>query len=100
MTAKTPRADRQDAQKQQGQQEPQEGQGRQGQQIQGEGDYEAGRRYDKSARDFAQSGKVPQAARDAAPGSTEEAEEMQQAEEAGKSHSKGEGPLVSKKRKA
>ena len=69
-------------------------------QVQGEGDYEAGRRYDKAAREFAESGKVERAAQDAAPGSDEEAEKMQQAEEAGKSHSKGEGPLVSKKRKA
>jgi len=68
--------------------------------VQGEGDYAAGRRYDKAAREFAESGKVDPAARDAAPGSTEEAEQMQQAEEAGKSHSKGEGPLVSRKRKA
>ena len=88
MAAKTP---------QQGQQEPQS---QPGQQIQGEGDYEAGRRYDKAAHEFAQSGKVERAAQDAAPGSDEEAEKMQQAEQAGKSHSKGEGPLVSKKRKA
>ena len=67
--------------------------------VQGEGDYAAGRRYDKAARDFAESGKVEPAARDAAPGSAEEAEQMQQAEEAGKSHSKGEGPLTSKQRK-
>ena len=67
-------------------------------QVQGEGDYEAGRRYDKAAREFAESGKVEPAARDAAPGSTEEATEMQQAEETGKSHSKGEGKLVSNKR--
>jgi hypothetical protein len=69
-------------------------------QVQGEGDYEAGRRYDKAAREFAESGQVEPAARDAAPGSAEEAEQMQQAEEAGKARSKGEGPLVSKKRKA
>ena len=56
-------------------------------QVQGEGDYEAGRRYDKAARD-------------AAPDSAAEAEQMQQAEEAGKSHSKGEGRLVSDKRKS
>jgi len=88
MAAKTPK------------QGPQEQQGQQGQQVQGEGDYEAGRRYDKAAREFAESGKVEPAARDAAPDSAEEAEQMQQAEEAGKSHSKGEGPLVSRKRKA
>jgi hypothetical protein len=80
---------------QQGQQRQEEGQ-----QVQGEGDYEAGRRYDKAAREFAESGKVEPAARDAAPGSTEEAEEMQQAEETGKSHSKGEGRLTSDKRRS
>ena len=67
--------------------------------VQGEGDYEAGRRYDKASRDFAESGKVEQAARDAAPHDAREAEELKRAEEAGKSHSKGEGPLVSDKRK-
>lgn len=69
-------------------------------QVQGEGDYAAGRRYDKAAREFAESGKVEPAARDAAPGSTEEAKEMQQAEDVGKSHSKGEGSLKSGNRKA
>lgn len=88
MAAKTP------PQGQQGQQE-QAGKG----QVQGEGDYEAGRRYDKAAREFAESGKVQPAARDAAPGSAEEAEQMQQAEEEGKSHSKGEGRLTSDKRR-
>ena len=70
------------------------------QQVQGEGDYEAGRRYDKAAREFAESGKVEPAARDAAPDSAEEAEQMQQAEETGKSHSKGEGRLKSDKRRS
>jgi hypothetical protein len=69
-------------------------------QVQGEGDYEAGRRYDKAAREFAHSGKVEPAARDAAPDSAAAAEQMQQAEEIGQSHSKGEGQLVSDKRKA
>jgi hypothetical protein len=68
--------------------------------VQGEGDYDAGRRYDKAAREFAQSGKVEPAARDAAPDSAAEAEQMQQAEETGKSRSKGEGKPVSNKRKA
>ena len=36
-------------------------------QVQGEGDYDAGRRYDKASREFAESGKVEPAARDAAP---------------------------------
>jgi len=58
--------------------------------VQGEGDYEAGRRYDKAAREFAQSGKVEPAAQQAAPDSAAEAEAMKRAEEIGKSHSKGE----------
>ena len=33
--------------------------------VQGEGDYQAARRYDKSASEFAESGKVEEAARDA-----------------------------------
>jgi hypothetical protein len=68
--------------------------------VQGEGDYDAGRRYDKASREFAESGKVEPAAREAAPENPEEAEELERAEAEGKSHSKGEGPLVSDKRKA
>jgi hypothetical protein len=68
--------------------------------VQGEGDYEAGRRYDKASREFAHSGKVEPAARDAAPEDAREAAELDDAEQKGKSHSKGEGPLVSRKRKA
>jgi hypothetical protein len=68
-------------------------------QVQGEGDYEAGRRYDKASREFAESGRVEPAAHDAAPESAREAEELKRAEEEGKSHSKGEGRLVSDKRK-
>ena len=67
--------------------------------VQGEGDYEAARRYDKAARDFAESGKVEPAAHEAAPDSPAQAEEMKRAEEIGKSHSKGEGRLVSDERK-
>ncbi|MEO6897222.1 MAG: hypothetical protein ABI218_11325 [Caldimonas sp.] len=68
--------------------------------VQGEGDYDAARRYDKAAREFAESGKVEPAARDAAPGSPAEAKDLERAEAEGKSHSKGEGPLDSKNRKA
>jgi hypothetical protein len=68
--------------------------------VQGEGDYDAARRYDKASREFAQSGNVEPAARDAAPHSASEAKDLERAEAEGKSHSKGEGPLVSKKRKA
>ena len=68
--------------------------------VQGEGDYEAARRYDKASQDFANSGRVDPAARDAAPDDAREAAELDDAEQKGKSHSKGEGPLVSKRRKA
>jgi len=56
--------------------------------IQGEGNYDATRRYDKSASDFAKSGKVDEAARAAQPKDAKEAEEMRRAEQAGRSHAK------------
>ncbi len=65
-------------------------------QVQGEGDYEAARRFDKAAGGFAQSGKVEPAARKAKPRNAREASEMEQAEDIGKSHSKGEDPGVSR----
>ena len=58
--------------------------------LQGEGNYDATRRYDKAAREFAQSGKVEPAARAATPKDAAEAESLKRAEEAGRSHSKGE----------
>ena len=60
--------------------------------VQGEGDYDAVRRYDKAAHEFAESGKVEEAARAARPKPPEEAEELSRAERAGKAHSKGEDP--------
>lgn len=68
--------------------------------VQGEGDYEAGRRYDKAAKEFAESGRVEQAAQEAAPHDAKEAEELKKAEDIGKSHAKGEDSLVTDKRKA
>ena len=61
--------------------------------LQGEGNYDASRRYDKAAHEFAQSGQVEAAARAARPMSPEEAEELHRAELAGKLHSKGDDPL-------
>jgi len=58
--------------------------------IQGEGNYDATRRYDKAAGDFAKSGKVDEAARAAQPRDAKEAEQLRRAEQAGRSHSKGE----------
>jgi hypothetical protein len=62
--------------------------------VQGEGDYQAARRYDKAQRDFAQSGKVDKAAHDAHPADAKEAEEMRRAEREGRSHAKGEDPAL------
>jgi hypothetical protein len=60
--------------------------------VQGEGDYVAGRRYDKSQGDFVKSGEVEQHRGEAAPHDSAEASDMQEAEQRGKSHSKGEAP--------
>jgi len=54
--------------------------------LQGEGNYDATRRYDKAAHEFAESGKVEEAARAARPTSPEEADELIRAERAGKAH--------------
>ena len=64
--------------------------------IQGEGNYDATRRYDKATTDFVQSGKVDQAARDARPKNEAEAEAMKKAEQEGKSHAKGEDQALRK----
>lgn len=65
--------------------------------LQGEGNYDGTRRYDKAAHEFAESGKVEEAARAARPRSPEEAEELIRAERAAKSHSKGEDPVSAPK---
>ena len=57
--------------------------------IQGEGDYEAARRYDKQAHDFAKSGKVDKAAKEAKPDNAAQAKDLKRAEEAGKPRAKG-----------
>lgn len=64
-------------------------------QVQGEGDYEAARRYDKAQKEFVESGQVDDAAAAAAPRSKQEEQAMEQAEEAGRSRAKGEDPAVS-----
>ena len=56
----------------------------------GEGNYKAAREYDSAVGAFAKSGKVEEAARAARPRSHREAEEMERAEAAGRSRSKGE----------
>ena len=60
-----------------------------GSRVQGEGDYRSAEKYNHSAHEFAESGKVEQAARDAAPRNNVEKNEMSQAEAEGRSHAKG-----------
>lgn len=64
--------------------------------VQGEGDYEAARKYDKDAREFAQTGDVDKAARDAEPRDAGEAREMEEAERAGKERARSEDPLLNR----
>ena len=54
----------------------------------GEGNYKASKQYNDATKDFVQSGKVDDAARKAEPRNQQEAQEMREAEEAGKSHAK------------
>ena len=60
----------------------------------GEGNYKASKQYNDATKDFVQSGKVDEAARKAEPRNQQEAQELREAEEAGKSHAK---PGASKK---
>lgn len=61
---------------------------------QGEGNVEAARRYNEGAHEFAESGDVERAARDAGPDSVAEAAELEQAEDAGRARAKEEDPLL------
>ena len=56
--------------------------------VQGEGDYEAARRYRKRQKDFQENNDVEKAAVRAAPQSSEEAQSLEEAEDEGKSHAK------------
>ena len=62
--------------------------------VQGEGNYDAARRFDKAEQDFVRSGKVREAAERAAPKTAEEAKALERAEEIGRSHAKDEDPDV------
>lgn len=66
--------------------------------LQGEGNYAAARRHRESVEDFVESGKVDDAAREAAPHDAQEADEMQEAERIGQSHAKGEDPALERGR--
>jgi hypothetical protein len=56
--------------------------------IQGEGDYEAARRYRQDVKEFVAEADIDKAAHEAAPKSPDEQREMTEAERVGKSHSK------------
>jgi len=62
--------------------------------VQGEGDYDSARKYNEHAQAFAKSGKVEQAAQEAAPRNAQEQAAMRKAESEGRSHAKG-GPAQS-----
>lgn len=62
--------------------------------VQGEGDYEATRRYRKRTEQFLGSHDVEKEARRAAPKSREDARSMAAAEAAGKQRAKGEDPAL------
>jgi hypothetical protein len=65
-----------------------------GTKVQGEGDYEAARRYNEKTQEHAQSGEADQAAKDAEPASRGEKRELEKAEQEGRDRAKEEDPLL------
>ena len=68
--------------------------------IQGDGDYAAATRFNTAERAFIESGKVAKSAGRAAPKSQQVARELLRAEANGKGRAKGQGSLISDKRKS
>ncbi len=62
--------------------------------VQGEGDYDAARRYDEKLRDHVEHHDMEREAREAEPKSEGEKREMERAEELGKERAKEEDPLL------
>ena len=62
--------------------------------MQGEGNYVAGRHYNDATKRFVDEGKVEQAAAAARPESPQEERQLERAEEEGKSHAKDEDPQL------
>ena len=62
--------------------------------VEGEGSYTGSKEYNKRTKKFVDSGKVQEAANDAAPKSEQEAREMKEAERIGKQHVKDEDPAL------
>ena len=83
MKATTPDSD---GKKPAGQQQQQGGEG----QEYGEGNYKAARQYNEGLKEHVQNHDIEKEARDAAPRSAEEASEMEEAENIGKSRARGE----------
>ena len=65
--------------------------------VQGEGDYEAARRFRKRSEEYVANNDVEKAAVCAAPQSDREAEDMKAAEAAGKKRAKGEDPALQRR---
>jgi hypothetical protein len=62
--------------------------------VEGEGSYTGSKDYNERTKKFVDSGKVDEAARNAAPKSEEEKQAMQKAERIGKDKAKGEDPAL------
>ena len=62
--------------------------------VHGEGNYQATRDYNERTKRFIESGRVDEAARNAAPDSEQEAREMEAAEAEGRRHAKEEDPEI------
>jgi hypothetical protein len=62
--------------------------------VQGEGDYDAARRYDEKLLDHVKNHDIEREARDAEPSGEAEARELERAEQKGKRRAKEEDPLL------
>ena len=62
----------------------------------GEGNYKASRQYNDATKKFVESGRVDEAARNAAPKSEKESQDMRAAEAEGKRHAKEEDPALNR----
>ncbi len=62
--------------------------------VQGEGDYEAARRYNEATREYVADHDVTEAAHDAEPHGAGERQELERAERAGRDRAKDEDPLL------
>jgi hypothetical protein len=62
--------------------------------VQGEGDYEAAKRYRERSEEYVANNDIEKAALRAAPESKAEAEDLKAAEAAGKKRAKGEDPAI------